>query len=90
MQCAKDAQLTIDAADLEKKASERDAKRLAQRLSHANGERKMAQNALDKIKKQLLEEIASRLRREDELQETKEVLELERNLHNETRDRRDN
>ena len=90
LQCAKDAQLTIDAADLEKKASERDAKRLAQRLSHANGERKMAQNALDKIKKQLLEEIASRLRREDELQETKEVLELERNLHNETRDRRDN
>ena len=79
----------IETADLEKKAFERDATRLAKQLAQATAAKRVADKENVKLNQRLLQEVTRRLSKEDELGELTQLLEKEFKIHTETRDMRD-
>lgn len=79
----------IEMADLEKKAFERDATRLAKQLAQATAAKQVVDKENLKLNQRLLQEVTRRLSKEDELAELAQVLEIEFKINTETRDMRD-
>ena len=78
----------IETADLEKKAFERDAARLAKQLAQSTAAKRVADKENVKLN-QRLQEVTRRLSKEDELSELAQLLEKEFKIHKETGDMRD-
>ena len=79
----------IETADLEKKAFERDAARLAKQLAQSTAAKRVADKENVKLNQRLLQEVTRRLSKEDELSELAQLLEKEFKIHKETGDMRD-
>ena len=79
----------IETADLEKKAFERDAARLAKQLAQSTAAKCVADKENVKLNQRLLQEVTRRLSKEDELSELAQLLEKEFKIHKETGDMRD-